>query len=198
MDLSEDLSNRIKGLDNLLYKLSIKEAEAVTELNNLHTEVFNVPIDINCPYCIQKAYKQLSLLTLKNNTTMSERKYELKPGTLLTYPAYSGGKYTNANLTDAIAAAFLKAHPEMSYIFSKVPKEDASAYAGLKFPQLQAKYKEITGNDAPKAIVKKTDLIAAIEAAEAEKASKQTPPDTQSDGTGTDADKSPATDKITE
>ena len=48
--------------------------------------------------------------------------YRLKAGAIINSPSFKQGKiFTNENLTDAVAAAFLKQFPKQAFLFQKMP-----------------------------------------------------------------------------
>ena len=50
--------------------------------------------------------------------------YRLKAGAIINSPSFQSGKiYTNDNLTDTVAAAFLKKFPKQKFLFQKMPEE---------------------------------------------------------------------------
>lgn len=63
-------------------------------------------------------------LTLKSKKAMAkEQKYQLRPGVIIWV---GNDVYSSANLTDKVAAAYLKKHPEDRKKFEKLPEDYVS------------------------------------------------------------------------
>lgn len=75
-------------------------------------------ISASCSTCYIEA-----LFVIINNTPMASKNYRMKKGYVAQFDiAYKGIKaFTNAELTDNIAAEYLKRHPERIVYFEKVP-----------------------------------------------------------------------------
>ena len=90
-------------------------------IEQLHVEEFNRPVRVcNCRDRYTDAVVVL-WKTLKNRGTMAkEQKYQLHAGVIIWVGT---DVYSNANLTDKVAAAYLKKHPEHRKRFAKVPED---------------------------------------------------------------------------
>lgn len=99
--------------------LSSFEQEEVNDLS-LRFLGCNVP-NCNCRNIYQD-YLFLILNKLnKGEYTMKQSKYRLKPGVIIHI---NGEAYTNANLTDDVAKAYLKMYPNTKFFESIPSKED--------------------------------------------------------------------------
>ena len=78
----------------------------------------------SCQNCYHDAVVEI-YLHLKNFGTMAEKcQYRLKAGAIINASGFENGKiYTNENLTDEVAAAFLKKFPKQSFLFQEMPEE---------------------------------------------------------------------------
>lgn len=76
-----------------------------------------------CQQCYHDAVIEVYLF-LKNNKTMAKKcNYRLRAGFIISCPDFQGGKiYTNDNLTDAVAKAYLDKYPKQEKMFQKLPE----------------------------------------------------------------------------
>lgn len=97
----------------------------------------------SCQDCYHDALIEIAL-HLKNNGTMAEKcNYRLKAGAIINSPAFENGKiYTNDNLTDAVAAAYLKKFPKQQFLFQKMPKKAVVSGKGAKTGKGEGSEKE--------------------------------------------------------
>lgn len=106
-----------------------------SEIEKLYKAVLGKDfIPTTCQNCYHDAVIELYLYLIKNNGTMAEKcNYRLKAGAIINSPSFDGGKiYTNDNLTDAVAAAFLKKFPKQQFLFQKVPTKAKVSGKGAK------------------------------------------------------------------
>lgn len=82
-------------------------------------------VPTSCQNCYHDAFIEIEL-HLKNNGTMAEKcNYRLKAGAIINSPSFENGKiYTNDNLTDKTAAAFLKKFPQQRFLFQEMPRDE--------------------------------------------------------------------------
>lgn len=80
-------------------------------------------VPTTCQQCYHDAVIEIYHF-LRNNNKMAEKSnYVLRAGAIIMNPNFEGGKvYTNDNLTDKVAAAFLKKYPKQKVLFQRVPK----------------------------------------------------------------------------
>ena len=76
-----------------------------------------------CQQCYHDAVIEVYLY-LKNNKTMAKKcNYRLRAGFIISCPDFQSGKiYTNDNLTDAVAKAYLDKYPKQEKMFQKLPE----------------------------------------------------------------------------
>lgn len=79
-------------------------------------------IPTSCQNCYHDAVIEI-YVHLKKNGVMAEKcNYRLKAGAIINSPSFKQGKiFTNENLTDTVAAAFLKQFPKQAFLFQKMP-----------------------------------------------------------------------------
>ncbi|WP_207425998.1 hypothetical protein [Pedobacter sp. SYSU D00535] len=53
---------------------------------------------------------------------MAEQKFKLKKGIVIQYPAFSPNMYTSDNMTDEVAAKYLKDNPDKAKYFESIPE----------------------------------------------------------------------------
>lgn len=80
----------------------------------------------SCQNCYHDALIEICLY-LKKHTTMAEKcNYKLRAGFIINCPSFKQGQiFTNDNLTDDVAAAYLKQFPNMADMFQAIPKKSA-------------------------------------------------------------------------
>lgn len=94
-------------------------------LDSAYRAVFKQDINRHCVNCLYDALILLRI-RMKNDAprlkAQLECRYRLKAGVVLHMDGDTGaGLYTNANLTDDIAARWLREHPETRHYFSQLP-----------------------------------------------------------------------------
>ena len=94
-------------------------------LDSAYQAVFKQSINRHCVNCLYDAFILLRI-SFKNNArqlkAQLECRYRLKAGVVLRVDNDKGKVlYTNANLTDDIAAQWLREYPETRHYFSQVP-----------------------------------------------------------------------------
>ena len=94
-------------------------------LDSAYQAVFKQSINRSCVNCLYDAFILLRI-RLKNDAprlkAQLECHYRLKAGVVLHVDNGKGvDLYTNANLTDDIAAQWLREHPETRHYFSRLP-----------------------------------------------------------------------------
>ena len=79
----------------------------------------------SCQQCYHDALIEICL-TLKKITSMPKKcNYRMKAGFIISCPDFMNGKiFTNDNLTDKVAKAYLDKYPKMEDYFSIVPEEE--------------------------------------------------------------------------
>ena len=97
---------------------SLKAYEA--EIESLYKLVFDHELrECNCKDRLSDAIIEMSVYLKNNDKMRSEINYKLKNGIVLVW---KNNPYTNANLTDEVAVAFLKEFPMRTDWFAKMPK----------------------------------------------------------------------------
>lgn len=94
-------------------------------LERVYTAVFHTRINRTCGNCLYDAFILLKI-NAKDMENMKERvecAFALKAGAILRVPDGKGGRtlYSNANLTDAVARAWLADNPQSVVLFAKLP-----------------------------------------------------------------------------
>lgn len=78
----------------------------------------------SCQNCYHDAVIEMSLHMKNGRPMASEKNYVLKAGAIICNPAIDDGKvYTNANLTDEVAAKYLEMYPQKENLFAKIQKK---------------------------------------------------------------------------
>lgn len=79
----------------------------------------------SCQQCYHDALIEVYIY-LKNNKTMAKKcNYRLRAGFIISCPDFQGGKiFTNDNLTDSVAKAYLDKYPKQEKMFQKLPEVD--------------------------------------------------------------------------
>ena len=116
----EDALTILQGLRERFdapYSLEDKAA-----IRSLYKAVMGVELRVtSCQNCFHDAVILIHKQLKSNNQMAQEKKFWLKNGIVLTSPNFHGGAvYTNANLTDEIAAEYLILFPNMVTRFSRV------------------------------------------------------------------------------
>lgn len=159
----QSVYNQIQDLHKLNYLLSTKDKDASQELNRVHKLVFGEAIDFGCGNCRIKAFHKLTSLTLDKLKEMENQGYKIKKGVLIEFPVGSGQFYNSqSGISDEKAKAYLKALPHRADNFAVIPVEtEGKSLESMNKAELQAKYKEVKGEDAAEELTKK-ELISEI------------------------------------
>lgn len=102
---------------------SIKgSAKLIRELADLYYITFEEQMKVGCGACYDKAYIRLKqkLNILENKKEVKEKNFVLKVGYIREFN--SREMYTNDNLTDEVAIAYLKKNINRKVQFSKLPE----------------------------------------------------------------------------
>lgn len=96
------------------------DAERV-EIEKMYTAVLGCQIrTCNCSEKWRDAVIEMYIYLKKNGKMHTKSQYILKAGVVIQ-PDGTSDVYTNANLTDAVAAEFLKKYPAAKGLFEKIP-----------------------------------------------------------------------------
>lgn len=96
------------------------DAERV-EIEKMYTAVLGCQIrTCNCSEKWRDAVIEMYVYLKKNGKMHTKSQYTLKAGVVIQ-PDGTSDVYTNANLTDAVAAEFLKKYPAAKGLFEKIP-----------------------------------------------------------------------------
>ena len=96
------------------------DAERV-EIEKMYTAVLGCQIrTCNCSEKWRDAVIEIYVYLKKNGTMHTTSQYILKAGVVIQ-PDGTSDVYTNANLTDAVAAEFLQKYPAAKGLFEKIP-----------------------------------------------------------------------------
>lgn len=90
----------------------------------------------SCQNCYHDAVIELYLYYVKNRQPMAnEKKFILKAGAIICTPQLDNGKvYSNANLTDDVAARYLAMFPGRANLFAKFETPKAESKKAEKTP----------------------------------------------------------------
>ncbi|MDF3076125.1 MAG: hypothetical protein K0S09_14 [Sphingobacteriaceae bacterium] len=162
----EQTWQELQQLPSLIVKINQREKEALHLLYRLSKRVLGEAVTASCSNCHIKAFHKLTSITYQNLIDMSEQKFKLKKGVLID-PENNGQHYSNANLTDEIAAKILAKNPKLEKYFESVgtigKAHDENDLSKLNKAELQAKYQEKFGEEADDKLTK-AELTKAIEA----------------------------------
>ena len=84
-------------------------------------------VQTSCQQCYHDAVVEIYHHIKKYGKMAEEKKYNLKAGAIINCPNFQGGKvFSNENLTDKVAAEYLKEYPDQVGLFEtyETPKED--------------------------------------------------------------------------
>lgn len=122
------------------YKSPYSTSEQVV-IEKLYYEVLGKPIrGCRCPDKWRDAVIEIYSYIKKHGKMKEKSNYKLRAGVILQI-AGSSEIYTNDNLTDEVAAAFLKEHPNAAGRFEIIPstkKETTASKAGGRSSELEA------------------------------------------------------------
>lgn len=123
-------------------------------IEKLYYEVLGKPIrGCRCPDKWRDAVLEIHFYIKKHGKMKEKSNYKLRAGVILQI-AGSSEIYTNDNLTDEVATAFLKEHPNAAGRFEIIPsakKEAAAPKAGGKSSELEAANARIASLESEKA-----------------------------------------------
>lgn len=92
-------------------------------IERLYLEVCGRSLNRGCQNCYHDAVIVMHRF-IKQNNIMNEKNYWLKNGAVIMSPTfYNGQIFTNANLTDEVAAEYLALFPNRANLFAKRPEE---------------------------------------------------------------------------
>lgn len=81
-------------------------------------------VPTSCQQCYHDALVEIVYFFKKNGKMAEKLNFRLKAGAIINCPSFMGGKvFSNENLTDEIAANYLKAFPEQIDVFETVPED---------------------------------------------------------------------------
>lgn len=84
----------------------------------------------SCQRCYHDAVIEIALYLRKNKKMEEKKNYELRAGYIIHTPEFHDGKiFTNDNLTDEVAAEYLKKYPQKARFFARIPEETAETAA---------------------------------------------------------------------
>ena len=76
----------------------------------------------NCNQCYHDALIEVYLYLKKEKKMKEKCKYRLRAGFIISCPNFMGGRiFSNDNLTDNVAAEYLKMFPQNEYMFQRLP-----------------------------------------------------------------------------
>ena len=84
-------------------------------------------VQTSCQQCYHDAVVEIYHHIKKNGKMAEVKKYNLKAGAIINCPNFQEGKvFSNENLTDEVAAAYLKEYPDQVGLFETygTPEED--------------------------------------------------------------------------
>lgn len=86
----------------------------------------------SCQQCYHDALIEITLYLRKHKRMKDKCKYRLRAGVIIMCPEFRNGEiYTNDNLTNEVAADYLKRYPSQAELFQALP-EEATAEDGGK------------------------------------------------------------------
>lgn len=98
-------------------------------------------VPTSCQQCYHDALVEIVYFLKKNGKMAEKLNFRLKAGAIINCPSFMGGKvFSNENLTDEIAANYLKAFPEQIDVFEAVPEDfDPTRENGKKGKKVKGK-----------------------------------------------------------
>lgn len=79
-------------------------------------------VPTSCQQCYHDALIEIMYYLNKNGKMAEKLNFRLKAGAIINCPAFMDGEvFSNDNLTDKVAANYLKAYPEQMDIFEAIP-----------------------------------------------------------------------------
>src|SRR5690625_340287 len=118
-----DLAEKVEAIQQASYekikKGSYKGYPFLRLLYEAYEELYNLP----CKHCASHINKYISRIKNhdRNYKVMEDSNYKLKKNARIRY---KNKPYTNSNLTDEVAEAFIKINPNRKQLFVEVPKKN--------------------------------------------------------------------------
>lgn len=108
-------------LSSLFGRIAALTEEDRLSIEQLYTQIMPKAFvrRSGCNDCYKDALIELQIKI--KNSGMKKQKYRLRNGVLL-FDHESKEYYTNSNLTDKIAKAYLKKHPDEAKLFAEIPE----------------------------------------------------------------------------
>lgn len=76
----------------------------------------------SCQQCYHDALVEVNYFLKKHGKMAEKKKFRLRAGAIINCPTFMGGKvFSNDNLTDNIAASYLKKYPNQEDMFEAIP-----------------------------------------------------------------------------
>ena len=126
MTVEEDktLSNELRGRFDSPCSAVDKQT-----IERLYLEVLAKPFKpTTCQQCYHDGLIEIICYLNKHNAMKEKSNYTLRAGFIIQCPDFMGGKvFTNANLTDEVAAAYLERFPNKAVFFASIPKKNDAA-----------------------------------------------------------------------
>lgn len=115
-------------------------AEDKHRIEVLYKEVMGVQFrPTSCQNCYHDAVVQIRRQLQLTTTMANEKAFWLKNGAIIQSPEFHGGEiFSNANLTDEIAAEYLAKYPARAIIFARVGKPITAPAKAAKTKKKQA------------------------------------------------------------
>jgi hypothetical protein len=96
-----------------------------------------------CQQCYHDALIEITLYLRKNKRMKAKCQYRLRAGVIINCPNFHNGEiYTNNNLTDEVAAEYLKRYPQQADLFQALPEESPIPDSGEKADEATAEEDE--------------------------------------------------------
>lgn len=128
LDQSEMLKAHLNGAFSALEKAQIE---------TLYGEVLGKQFKrTSCQRCYHDALIEIILYLRKEGKMKEKCNYSLRAGFIIHCPTFHNGKiYTNDNLTDEVAKAYLEAFPNQKPMFAKIPEKVANVADVVEEPK---------------------------------------------------------------
>lgn len=127
---AKTLCNELRGRFDAPFSLVDKQT-----IEKLYFEVLARPFKpTTCQQCYHDGLIEIYCYLNKHNAMKEKSNYTLRAGFIIQCPDFMDGKvFTNANLTDEVAAAYLERFPNKAVFFATIPpKEDAVVTTPVK------------------------------------------------------------------
>ena len=127
MDVEQSIISELeelKGRFDMPYNSTDKRT-----IRRLYREVLGKEMrQTSCQTCYHDAVVEMFYHINHNGKMARKRKYLLKAGAMIQSADIDNGKvYTNANLTDSVAARYLRKHPARAILFQRMPRKAEKA-----------------------------------------------------------------------